>query len=71
MKDPPSPVLFAMVMDRLRNDVRHSSPWTIMVAHGIVICIKRREYMKGNLERWRCALEKRRMKVSCSKTENA
>ena len=46
-----SPFMFAMVKDRLTDEVRQESPWMIM------------------LKRWRFVLERRRMKVSCSKTE--
>ncbi|KAK3512874.1 hypothetical protein QTP70_028943 [Hemibagrus guttatus] len=64
-----SPFLFAMVMDQLSEKVRQESPWTMMFADDIVICSKSREQAEENLERWRFALERRGMKVSCSKTE--
>uniref|UniRef100_A0A3B3BTI6 ribonuclease H n=1 Tax=Oryzias melastigma TaxID=30732 RepID=A0A3B3BTI6_ORYME len=64
-----SPFLFAMVMDRLTDEVRQESPWTMMFADDIVICSESREQVEVELERWRFALERRGMKVSRSKTE--
>ena len=32
------PFLFAMVMDRMTDDIREEAPWTIMFADDIVIC---------------------------------
>ncbi|KAK3507053.1 hypothetical protein QTP70_003306 [Hemibagrus guttatus] len=64
-----SPFLFAIVMDQLSEEVRQESPWTLMFADDIVICSESREQVEENLERWRFALERRGMKVSCSKTE--
>ncbi|KAK3559897.1 hypothetical protein QTP86_026171 [Hemibagrus guttatus] len=64
-----SPFLFAIVMDQLSEEVRQESPWTMMFADDIVICSESREQVEENLERWRFALERRGMKISCSKTE--
>ncbi|KAK3566533.1 hypothetical protein QTP86_034036 [Hemibagrus guttatus] len=64
-----SPFLFAIVMDQLSEEVRQESPWTMMFADDIVICSESREQVEENLERWRFALERRRMTVSRSKTE--
>ncbi|KAK3549270.1 hypothetical protein QTP70_034481 [Hemibagrus guttatus] len=64
-----SPFLFAMVMDQLSEEVRQESPWTMMFADDIVICSESREQVEENLERWRFVLERRGMKVSCSKIE--
>ncbi|KAF7708713.1 hypothetical protein HF521_017770, partial [Silurus meridionalis] len=64
-----SPFLFAVVMDRLTDEVRQESPWTIMFADDIVICGESGEQVEKSLERWRYALERRGMKVSRSKTE--
>ncbi|KAK3535459.1 hypothetical protein QTP70_016880, partial [Hemibagrus guttatus] len=59
----------AVVMGQLSEEVRQESPWTMMFADDIVICSESREQVEENLERWRFALERRGMKVSCSKTE--
>ena len=64
-----SPFLFAMLMDRLTDEVRQESPWNMMFADDIVICERSREQAETSLERWRDALEKRGMKVSRAKTE--
>ena len=63
-----SPFLFAMVMDRLTDEVRQESSWNMMF-DDIVICSESKEQVERTLERWRYALEKRGMKVSSSKTE--
>ena len=36
-----SPCLFAMVMDRITDDIREEAPWTMMFADDIVICSER------------------------------
>ncbi|XP_065645284.1 uncharacterized protein LOC136075775 [Hydra vulgaris] len=63
-------------MDRLTDEVRQESPWTIMFADDIVICSESRVQVEVNcsesrvqVERRRYALESRGMKVSKSKTE--
>jgi len=64
-----SPFLFAIVMDRLTDEIRQESPWTMMFADDIVLCSGSRQQVEAHLERWRHALERRGMKVSRSKTE--
>ncbi|KAK3555905.1 hypothetical protein QTP86_029782, partial [Hemibagrus guttatus] len=64
-----SPILFAIVMDQLSEEVRQESPWTMMFVDDIIICSESREQVEENLERWRFALKRRGMKVSRSKTE--
>ena len=64
-----SPFLFAVIMDRLTDEVRREPPWTMLFADDIVICEETREDVERRLEFWRYALEKRGMKVSRSKTE--
>ena len=64
-----SPFLFALVMDRLTDEIRQQSPWTMMFADDIVICSESRQQAEAHLERWRDALERRGMKVSRNKTE--
>lgn len=55
-----------MVMDRMADEVRQQSPWTVMFADNIVICSERRV----QVERWSYAPERRGMKVSCSMCVN-
>ncbi|KAF7647582.1 hypothetical protein LDENG_00169870 [Lucifuga dentata] len=43
-----SPFLFAVVMDRLTDEVRQESPWTMMFADDIVICSESREQVEEN-----------------------
>ena len=64
-----NPFLFAMVMDRLTDGVRQESPRTMIFADDVVIRNESREQVEEKLERWRYALERRGIKVSCSKTE--
>ena len=63
------PFLFAMIMDRLTDEVRKEQPWTMLFADDIVICEETREEVDRRLECWRYALERRGIKVSRSKTE--
>jgi len=64
-----SPFLFAILMDRLTDEVRKTPPWNMMFADDIVICEKSREQAEESLEKWRCVLERRGMRVSRAKTE--
>ena len=64
-----SPCLFAMVMDRITDDIREEAPWTMMFADAIVICSESKEWLEQKLESWRYALERRGMKVNRRKTE--
>ena len=64
-----SPFLFTVIMDRLTDEVRRESTWTMLFADDIVICEETREEVEQRLESWRYALERRGMKVSSSKTE--
>ena len=60
-----SPFLF--FLEKLIGKVRQESPWRLMFADDVVICNKSRERVEDDLERWRYALERGRMKVSPSK----
>ena len=64
-----SPFLFAMLMDRLTDEVRREPPWTTLFANNIVICKETREGVKRKLKCWRFALKTRGMKVGRLKTE--
>ena len=41
-----SPFLFAVIMDRLTDEVRREPPWTMLFADDIVICEETREEME-------------------------
>ena len=64
-----SPFLFAVIMDKLTDEVRREPPCTMLFADDIVICEEIREKVERRLESWKYALERRGMKVSRSKTE--
>ena len=64
-----SPCLFAMMMDRMTDEIREEAPWTMMFADDIVICSESKEQVEEKLERWRYALERIGMKVNRRKTE--
>ena len=64
-----SPFLFAVIMNRLTDEVRRQPSRRMLFADDIVICEKTREEVERILEYWRYALERRGMKVSKSKTE--
>ena len=57
-----NPFLFAVIMDRLTNEVRRETPWTMLFADDIVICEETREEVERRLESWKYALERRGMK---------
>ena len=59
-----STCLFAVVMDRMTDDIREEAPWTMMFADYIVV-----ERVEEKLESWIYALERRGMKVNRRKTE--
>ena len=45
-----SPFLFAVIMDRLTDEVRREPPWTMLFADDIVICEETREDVERRLE---------------------
>ena len=47
-----SPFLFAVIMDRLTDEVRREPPWTMLFADDIVICEETREEVERRLESW-------------------
>ena len=64
-----SSFLFAVIMDRLTDEVRREPPWTMLFADDIVICEETREEVERRLESWKYALERKGMKVNRSKTK--
>ena len=57
-----SPLLLAVIMDRLTDEVRREPPWMMLFADDIVICEEKRK-VERRLESWKYALERRGMKV--------
>ena len=45
-----SPFLFAVIMDRLTDEVRREPPWTMLFADDIVICEETRKEVERRLE---------------------
>ena len=62
------PCLFAMVMDRMTDEIREEAPWTIMFADDIVNCSESKKHVEKT-ESWRYSLERRGMKVNRRKAE--
>ena len=64
-----SSFLFAVIMDRLTDEVKRKPPWTMLFADDIVICEETREEVERRLESSKYALERREINISWSKTE--
>ena len=64
-----SPFLFAVIMDRLMDEVKREPSWKMLFADDRVICKETRKEVEQRLEFWRYALERGRIKVSRSKTK--
>ena len=64
-----SPCLFAMVMDRMTDEIREEAPWTMMFADDIVFCSESKKQVEEKLESWIYALERRGMRVNRRKKE--
>ena len=45
-----SPCLFAVVMDRMMDEIREEAPWTMMFADDIVICSESMEHVEEKRE---------------------
>ena len=56
-----SSFLFAVITDRITDEVRREPPWKMLFADEIVICKKTREEMKQRLECSRYAFGKKRV----------
>ena len=65
-----SPFLFAIIIDRLTEDIRKDAPWDMLFADDIVLCRQNHRELEEDLKIWRNALERRGLKVSWSKTED-
>ena len=64
-----SPFLFAIILDKLTEDIRKDAPWDMLFADDIVLSRQNCRELEDDLEMWRNALERRGRKVSRSKTE--
>ena len=64
-----SPFLFAIIMDKLTEDIRKDAPWDMLFEDDIVLSRENYRELEDDLEMWRNALERRGLKVSRSKTK--
>ena len=64
-----SPFLFAIITDRLTEEIRKDVLWDTLFADDIVLCRKNYRELEEDLEIWRNTLERRGLKVSRSKTK--
>ena len=48
-----NPCLFAMVMDRMTNEIREEAPWTMMFTFDMVIYCESKEHVEEKLESWK------------------
>ena len=64
-----SPFLFAIIMNKLTEDIRMDAPWDMLFADDIVLSRQNHRKLEDGLEMWRNALEGRGLKVSRRKTE--
>ena len=64
-----SPFLFAIIMDKLTEDIRTDAPWNMLFADDIVLSRQNHRELEDDLEMSRNALERRGLKVSRSKIE--
>ena len=55
--------LFAVIMDRLTDEVRRKPPWTMLFTDDIVICEEIRKEVERRLESWKYALERRGSRI--------
>ena len=61
--------LFAIIIDRLTEDIRKDAPWDMLFADDIVLPRKNHRELEEDLDIWRNAMERRGLKVSRSNTE--
>ena len=64
-----SPILFAIIIDRLTEDFRKDAPWDMLFADDIVLSRQNHRELEEDMEIWKNALERRGLKISRSKTE--
>ena len=64
-----SPFLFAIIMDKLTEDIRKNATWDMLFAYDIVLSRQNQRDLEDGLEIWTNALERRGLRVSRIKTE--
>ena len=64
-----SPFLFAIIMDKLTEDIRKDASWDLPFVVDIVLSRQNHKELEDDLEICKNALERRGLKVSWSKTE--
>ena len=64
-----SPFLFAIIMDKLTEDIRKDAPWNVLLADDIVLSKQNHRGLQDDLEIPENALERRGLKVSRSKAK--
>ena len=64
-----SPFLFAIILDKLTEDIRKDAPWDMLFADDIVLSSQNHREKENDMGIWRNALDRRGLKVSRSKTE--
>ena len=62
-----SPFLFAIIIDRLMEDIRKDASWDMLFADDIVLSRQNHRQLEEDLEIWRNPLERGGLKVSQSK----
>ena len=65
-----SPLLFAIIIDVITEEIDEGTPWAMLFADDLVLCDPDRQMMEVRLERWRECMEKNGFKVSRAKTEH-
>ena len=61
--------LFAIIIDKLTEDIRKDAPWDMLFADDIMLSRQNCRELEDDMEMWRNTLERRGLKVSRSKTE--
>ena len=55
-----SPFLFAVIIERLTDEVRREPPWTMLFADDFMICEETRKEVERKLESWRYWIGKKK-----------
>ena len=52
------PLLFVIIIDVITEEIEEGTPWAVLFADELVLCVPDREMMELRLERWRECMEK-------------